>query len=184
MFHSFFNSLVKSRYLSFFSHSFSFILWSAGTAKSVVLHWSLSDSKVFHWSLGDSKVFHWSLSDSKVFHWSLGDSKVFHWSLSDSKSPQISRTLLSILTDFTCSEVLMVPILPLISDSYSLFFTEVFGEILNTLARIDKTVTLMFHNVSVLWQGSRICPCFRFFYFHSVVRRIGKVYKMANSLFF
>ena len=35
MFHSFFNSLA--RYLSFFSHSFSFILWSAGTAKSTIL---------------------------------------------------------------------------------------------------------------------------------------------------
>ena len=32
MFHSFFNSLARSRYLSFFSHSFSFILWSARTA--------------------------------------------------------------------------------------------------------------------------------------------------------
>ena len=37
MFHSFFNSLARSRYLSFFSHSFSFILWSAGTAKSTIL---------------------------------------------------------------------------------------------------------------------------------------------------
>ena len=37
MFHSFFNSLVRSRYLSLFSHSFSFILWSAGTAKSTIL---------------------------------------------------------------------------------------------------------------------------------------------------
>ena len=37
MSHSFFNSLEKSRYLSFFSHSFSFILWSAGTAKSTIL---------------------------------------------------------------------------------------------------------------------------------------------------
>ena len=37
MFHSFFNSLAKSRYLSFFSHSFSFILWSAGTAQSTIL---------------------------------------------------------------------------------------------------------------------------------------------------
>ena len=42
MFHSFFNSLARSRYLSFFSHSFSFILWSAGTAKSIILQilWS------------------------------------------------------------------------------------------------------------------------------------------------
>ena len=37
MFHSFFNSLARSRYLSFFSHSFRFILWSAGTAKLTIL---------------------------------------------------------------------------------------------------------------------------------------------------
>ena len=37
MFHTFFNSLARSRYLSFFPHSFSFILWSAGTAKSTIL---------------------------------------------------------------------------------------------------------------------------------------------------
>ena len=37
MFHSFFNSLARSRYLSFFSNSFTFILWSAGTVKSTIL---------------------------------------------------------------------------------------------------------------------------------------------------
>ena len=37
IFHSFFNSLARSRYLSFFSLSFRFILWSAGTAKSTIL---------------------------------------------------------------------------------------------------------------------------------------------------
>ena len=40
MFHSlfvFFNSLARFRYLSFFSHSFSFILWSPGTAKWTIL---------------------------------------------------------------------------------------------------------------------------------------------------
>ena len=38
MFYSFFfNSPAKSWYLSFFSLSFSFILWSAGTAKSIIL---------------------------------------------------------------------------------------------------------------------------------------------------
>ena len=37
MFHSFFNSLARSRYLSFFSLSFRFLLWSAGTAKSTIL---------------------------------------------------------------------------------------------------------------------------------------------------
>ena len=37
MFHSFFNSLARLSYLSFFSHSFSFILWSARTAKLTIL---------------------------------------------------------------------------------------------------------------------------------------------------
>ena len=37
IFHSFFNSVARSRYTFFFSHSFSFILWSAGTAKSTIL---------------------------------------------------------------------------------------------------------------------------------------------------
>ena len=37
MFHSCFNSLARSIYLSFFSYSSSFILWSAGTAKSTIL---------------------------------------------------------------------------------------------------------------------------------------------------
>ena len=37
IFHSCFNSLARSMYSSLFSHSFSFILWSAGTAKSAIL---------------------------------------------------------------------------------------------------------------------------------------------------
>ena len=37
MFHGFFNSVAKSWYLSLFSYSFNFILWSAGTAKSRIL---------------------------------------------------------------------------------------------------------------------------------------------------
>ena len=37
MFNSFFNSLARSKYLSFFLLSFKFILWSAGTAKSTIL---------------------------------------------------------------------------------------------------------------------------------------------------
>ena len=37
MFHSFFNSLARLRYLSFFSHSYRFILWSVGTGKSTIL---------------------------------------------------------------------------------------------------------------------------------------------------
>ena len=62
IFHSFFNSLARSRYLSFFSPSFRFILWSAGTAKSSILQivffccwllWGL----VFWPGLGDPFVY-------------------------------------------------------------------------------------------------------------------------------
>ena len=37
MFHSFFDSQARARYLSFFSHSFSFIMRSAGIAKATIL---------------------------------------------------------------------------------------------------------------------------------------------------
>ena len=60
MFHSFFNSLARSKYLSFFSHCFNFILWSAGTAKSTILQilffcWLLL-SLVFWPGIGDPFV--------------------------------------------------------------------------------------------------------------------------------
>ena len=42
---------------------------------------------------------------------------VFHWSLSDSKSPQVSRTLLRILTYLSKASVWMVLTRPLISKS-------------------------------------------------------------------
>ena len=68
LFHSFFNSLQRSRYLSFFHYSFSFILWSAGTAKSTTLQilW------VFFWFFlwictrsGLLTVIRWSVCTSK-----------------------------------------------------------------------------------------------------------------------
>ena len=46
---------------------------------------------------------------------------VFHWSLSDSKSPQVSRTLLSILADLNNVVVWMVSTRPLISKPSSPF---------------------------------------------------------------
>ena len=57
IFHSIFNSLARSRYLSFFSHSFRFILWSAWTAMSTILQifffcWLITYSfRVFHISV-------------------------------------------------------------------------------------------------------------------------------------
>ena len=61
VYNSFFlNFLARSRYLSFFSHSFSFIRWSAGTAKSTILQvlffcWLLL-GLVFCSRLGDPRV--------------------------------------------------------------------------------------------------------------------------------
>ena len=44
---------------------------------------------------------------------------VFHWRLRNNKSPQVSRTLLSILVDLNNSVVWMVATRPLISKSSS-----------------------------------------------------------------
>ena len=85
MFHSFFNFLERSKYLFFFLFSFNFTLWSAETAKSTII--IIIFIIVYSYQL-----------------WLM----VFHWSLSDSKSPQVSRTLLSILAVLNNAVVWMV----------------------------------------------------------------------------
>ena len=52
MFHSLLNSLARSRYLSLFLHSFSFILWSAGTAKLTIFQVSFFVNYYKVWSSG------------------------------------------------------------------------------------------------------------------------------------
>ena len=52
MFHSFFNFLARSRYLSFFSHSFSFILWSASTENSPILQIYIFFNYYYVWCSG------------------------------------------------------------------------------------------------------------------------------------
>ena len=68
-----------------------------------------------------------------------------HWSLSDSKSPQVSRTLLSILAYLNNAVVWMVSTRPLIFNSSSTFIS-----LLVTVPRvpitISITVTFMFYN--------------------------------------
>ena len=56
IFHSFFNSLARSRYLSLFSHYFSFILWSAGTVKSTILKILFFVDNYKTWSSGRDLV--------------------------------------------------------------------------------------------------------------------------------
>ena len=67
MFHSFFNSLVRSRYLSFFSLSFRFIQWSARIIIIISLRFfssvlAVSFSLEFEWSQISS-----SLQDSSQY---------------------------------------------------------------------------------------------------------------------
>ena len=86
---------------------------------------------------------------------------VFHWSLSDSKSLQVSRTLLSILTNDNNAVVRMISTGPLIYKSSSPFIN-----ILVTLPSapftIDIKVTVP-QFFSILYQGRGI---YSFFFSH------------------
>ena len=70
---------------------------------------------------------------------------VFHWSLSDSKSPQVSRTLLSILADCSNAVFWMVSILLLIP-RFSKLFSNLFGTVPSAPTTIGITFTLIFHS--------------------------------------
>ena len=96
---------------------------------------------------------------------------VFHWSLSDSKSPQISRTLLSILPVLNSTVVWMVSTRPQTSKSSSPFNNPLVTEPKAPIT-IGTIVTSMFHSFFLY-------PCkievlvllFTFFQFYSVVSR-------------
>ena len=75
----------------------------------------------------------------------------FHRSLSDSKSPQASRTLLSILSNHNYSVVWVVSIL-LISNFFN-------------VSKDRSKRTFMFHIFLIFWQNSNICLSFRFLLF-------------------
>ena len=147
MFHSFFNSLARSRYLSFFSHSFSFILWSAGTAKSTILQVLFFVDYYYYYSFSSFSYQRWPL--------------VFHWSLRDSKSPQIYRSLLSILADLNNAVPWMLTTSPLISKSFSLC-TNPLVTLPSAPVTIDITVTFMFHSFFSSLAKSRYLSFFRF----------------------
>ena len=69
---------------------------------------------------------------------------VFHWSLSDNKFPQISRNLLSILTDLKNAVVWMVFICPPIFNSSSPL-SNLFGILPSAPTTIGITVHFKFH---------------------------------------
>ena len=70
---------------------------------------------------------------------------VFHWSLSDSKSPQVSRTLLSILAFLNNAIVWTVSTRPPTSKS-SISFNNPLVIVPNAPITIDIIVTFMFHS--------------------------------------
>ena len=103
----------------------------------------------------------------------------FHWSLSDSKSPQVPRTLLSILAVLNNTVVWMV------STSKS---SSPFNNPLVTVPKASITigiiVTYMFH--SIFQFPSKVdvlILLFTFFQFYSVVSRDSKVDNFTNSFF-
>ena len=70
---------------------------------------------------------------------------VVHSNMSDTKSPQVTRTHLSILADLNNAVVWMASTRPLISKSSS-FFTNPLVTVPRAPISIDNTVTLMFHS--------------------------------------
>ena len=74
---------------------------------------------------------------------------VFHWSLSDRKSPQVSKTLLSIMADLNNAIVCMVSTRQFIS-KFSNPCNKLFVTIPSALITIGITVTYMFHSFSCL----------------------------------
>ena len=70
---------------------------------------------------------------------------VFHWSLSDSKSPQVSRTLLSILADLNSTVLWMVSTRVLLSTSSSPL-TSPLVTVPSAPITIGITVTFMFRS--------------------------------------
>ena len=116
IFYKFSNSQARSRYLLLFTLSFNFTQWSIRIAIHYFTPWEFSHQLML---------------------------MVFHWGLSDNKSPQVSRTLLSIMAVLNNAVVWTVTSRPLISKSSS--------PCINTLVTVPSapitvgiTVTFMF----------------------------------------
>ena len=171
---AFFNSLARSRYLSFFSHSFRFILWSARTAKSTILQFLFFLLLIIIRS-GLLAEIRWSVCMSKsdiiiiiiiivviviiiiiiLFLW-----KFFTPALDDTFPLEtewqqvfsVFRNLPSILADFSHAVVSR--------DSTCLFISKSSNPFAYRLVIVQSelitngiTVTFVFHRSLVIWQG-------------------------------
>ena len=108
---------------------------------------------------------------------------VFHRSLSDSKSPQVSRTLLSILAVFNNAVCWMVSARPPTFKSSSLFSNHLVT-VPNAPITIGIIVTCMFHSFFQFPSKVEVLILlFTFFQFYSVISRDSKIDNFASSLF-
>ena len=148
MFHCFFSSQARSKYSSLLLFSFIFTLRSAGRAKStkwqVLFFLLINTSSDF---LARMRLLLLLLLLWELFTPALADD--FPLELCDSKSPQVSRTLLSILADLNNVVVWIVSTCPLISKSSSPFIYP-FRGIPSAPITIGLTITFMFHSFFVL----------------------------------
>ena len=109
---------------------------------------------------------------------------VFHWSLSDCKSPQVSRTLLSILAVLSNAAVWTVSTHPPTSKSSSPFSNPLVT-VPNAPITIGIIVTCIFDSFFQFPSKVEVLILlFTFFQFYSVVRQDSKVDYFASSLFF
>ena len=97
---------------------------------------------------------------------------VFHWSLSDSKSPQVSRTLFSILADFNNAAVGTVSTCPVISKSSSPCIKSLVT-VPRTPITIGIIVTFLFHSFFKSLARSRYLSHFSLS-FNSILWSVGK----------
>ena len=109
---------------------------------------------------------------------------VFHWILNDSKSPQVSRTLFSILAVLNNVVVWMVSTCMPTSKSSSLFSNPLVT-VPNAPITIGIIVICMFHSFFQFPSKVEVLIIvFTFFQFYSVVNRDSKVDNFVSSLFF
>ena len=95
---------------------------------------------------------------------------VFHWSLSDSKSPQVSRTHLSILAVLSNADIWIVSTHPPISKS-SRPFNNPLVTVPNAQNTIGTIVTFIFHSFFISLARSRYLSFFSLLSYMKKIKR-------------
>ena len=107
---------------------------------------------------------------------------VFHWGLSDNKTPQVSRTLLSILAVLNNVVVWMVSTRPPTSKSSSPFNSPLVT-VSNALIKIGIIVTLIFHSL-FFFLFEVLILLFTFFQLYSLGQPVQQSLQFCKFSFF